>query len=62
MILLWDAGTEVNERPGIGLYQAPRQSGPDSGMDEGGNVRQVNDGYTYPNVSDVLRVVVRPVG
>ena len=62
MILLWDAGTEVNEQPGIGLYQAPRQAGPDSGMDESGTVRQVNDGYAYPDVSDVIRVTVRPVG
>lgn len=62
MILLWDAGTEVNERPGVGLNQAPRQSGPDTGTDEGGSVRQVNDGYVYPDVSDVVRVTVRPVG
>jgi hypothetical protein len=43
-IMLWDAGTEVNEKPGFGLHQAPRQSSPDSGMDENGNVRLVNDG------------------
>ena len=62
MILLWDAGTEVNERPGFGLNQAPRQSGPDTGADESGTVRQVNDGYAYPDVSDVIRVTVRPIG
>ena len=27
-IYLWDAGTEVNEKPGEGPNQAPRQSGP----------------------------------
>lgn len=62
MILLWDAGTEVNEAPGVGLSQAPRQAGPNVGDPEGGVVRQVNDGYRYPEVSDVIRVVVRPVG
>ena len=62
MVLLWDAGTEINEEPGIGLNQAPRQSGPDSGPAEGGTVRQVNDGYHYPDVSAVLRVTIRPVG
>ena len=24
---LWDAGTEVNEEPGVGANQAPRQAG-----------------------------------
>ena len=57
-IMLWDAGTEVNEKPGIGLHQAPRQSGPNDGMDENGNVRLVNDGYTYPANSEVLLVTI----
>jgi hypothetical protein len=59
-LMLWDAGTEVNEEPGIGLAQAPRQSGPDSGADESGTVRLVNDGYTYPSVSNVIRVIITP--
>ncbi|UCC84797.1 MAG: spondin domain-containing protein [Gemmatimonadota bacterium] len=58
--MLWDAGTEVNQEPGIGLDQAPRQSAPDSGAEENGTVRLVNDGYTYPSVSDVIRVTVTP--
>lgn len=57
-IMLWDAGTEINEKPGFGLHQAPRQSGPDSGMDENGNVRLVNDGYSYPANSEVLQVTI----
>jgi hypothetical protein len=61
MILLWDAGTEVNEEPGIGLNQAPRQSGANTGGDEGGAVRQVSDGYVYPDVSEVIRVTLTPV-
>ena len=62
MVLLWDAGTEVNQVPGIGVDQAPRQSGPDTGADENGNVRQVNDGFDYPEVEDMIRVSITPVG
>lgn len=57
---LWDAGTEVNEEPGVGPNQAPRQSGPDTGIDENGNVRLVDDVYTYPAVSDIVKVTVTP--
>ena len=53
---LWDAGTEVNEAPGDGPNQAPRQSGPNTGMDENGVVGLVNDGYTYPANESVIRV------
>jgi hypothetical protein len=31
LVLLWDAGTEIDETPGEGPNQAPRQSGPDTG-------------------------------
>lgn len=61
MTLLWDAGTEVNEEPGIGLNQTPRQTGPDTGPTENGVVRQVNDGYRYPDVDEVVRVTIRVV-
>ena len=61
-IVLWDAGTEVNEEPGIGPNQAPRQAGPNSGATEGGVVRMVDDGYVYPELSNVLRVTITPVG
>ncbi|WP_157595496.1 spondin domain-containing protein [Plesiocystis pacifica] len=59
-IQLWDAGTEVNQFPGAGLDQAPRQSGPNTGADEGGVVMVVDDGYAYPAVSDVVRVTITP--
>jgi hypothetical protein len=58
---LWDAGTEVNEEPGIGLNQAPRQSGADTGANENGTVRIVNDGYTYPSTADVIRITITPM-
>ena len=43
MIELWDAGTEVNEEPGVGPNQAPRQSGPNTGADENGTVELIQD-------------------
>ena len=57
-IYLWDAGTEVNQVPGVGPDQAPRQSGPDSGADESGDVRLVDDGFHYPDVEDAIRVTI----
>ncbi len=59
---LWDAGTEVNEEPGVGANQAPRQAGANTGADEGGTVRLVDDGFTYPAVADIVRVTVTSVG
>ena len=58
-MILWDAGTEVNEGPG-GPNQAPRQSGPDTGEDENGVVRIVNDSYLYPLNRSWVRVTVTP--
>ena len=55
---LWDAGTEVNEAPGVGINQAPRQSGPNVGADENGVVQLVNDGFTYPSANEVIRVTI----
>ena len=60
-IMLWDAGTEVNEKPGLGVYQAPRQPGPDSGPDENGLVNLLDACFTYPDLSDVLRVTLTKV-
>lgn len=58
MIMLWDAGTEVNEEPGVGPNQAPRQAGPNTGEDENGVVHLVNDGYVYPPVESAIRVTI----
>ena len=60
-IKLWDAGTEVNEMPGTGANQPMNQSGPNTGMDENGTVRpisQVTDGFTYPMVSNTIKVML----
>lgn len=58
---LWDVGTELNEQPGVGPNQAPRQSGPDMGdMDSDNTVRLVNDQYTYPADEEVIKVTINP--
>ncbi len=57
-LVLWDAGTEVNEEPGLGPNQAPRQAGPNTGPTENAVVRQVKDGFTYPATRDVVRVTI----
>jgi hypothetical protein len=57
-IALWDAGTEVNEFPGAGPNQAPRQSGPNTGEDEGGVVMLVDDDWSYPEVPEYLKVTI----
>jgi hypothetical protein len=62
MVLLWDAGTEMNERPGVGLFQAPRQPGADTGATENGVVRTVADGYDYGEIPERIRVTVTPIG
>lgn len=63
-IILWDAGTEVNQEPGIGPDQGPRQKGPNTGKAENGvvqNVKDVEFGSAYTKVSSVMRVTIKPV-
>ena len=48
-VMLWDAGTEVNEYPGTKSADTV----------EGGNVRLVNDGFTYPAVNQMIKVTIR---
>ncbi|HKK47368.1 MAG TPA: spondin domain-containing protein [Balneolaceae bacterium] len=61
-IVLWDAGTEANEEPGVGSNQAPRQSAMNTGPDDPNpNVRQINDGYDYGDVASHIKVTIRTV-
>ena len=62
-VLLWDAGTEINEEPGFGPNQAPRQAAPNTGPSELKPVTLVSklkDGLTYPKVTDVLKITITP--
>jgi len=60
-LMIWDAGTEANQRPGFGKDQAPRQSGPNTGLNENGVVGLVNDGYTYPELTSIVSVTLTPL-
>lgn len=57
-LILWDAGTEINQAPGIGDSQAPRQKAANTGATEKGAVGLVKDGFSYPNTKDVLKVTI----
>jgi hypothetical protein len=59
-LALWDAGTEVNEEPGLGPNQAPRQKSPDAGTAEKQSIAHVRDRYRYPLLSQVLRLSITP--
>lgn len=48
-VMLWDAGTEVNEYPGTKSMDE----------DEGGLVRMLDDGFTYPDVDKIIKVTIR---
>ena len=61
-IQLWDAGSEMNEEPGVGANQAPRQPAPNTGpVDDDNTVRLVNDGFTYPTIAELVIVTIEPV-
>jgi len=63
-VALYDAGTEGDQEPGVGLDQAPRQSSLDTGPDGEGSLSQVtggsNDGFNYPATSSIIQVTVSP--
>ena len=61
-LFLWDAGTEVNEEPGLGPNQGPRQTTPEAGVTESQGIARVRDRYSYPRTEDVLRITITPAG
>ena len=59
----WDAGTEINEEPGLVRNQGMRQGAPHAGDPERKPVRPIHEseyGKLWPPVSRVLRVTVTP--
>ncbi|HEV8388991.1 MAG TPA: spondin domain-containing protein [Dongiaceae bacterium] len=58
-VRLFDAGTEIDQQPGAGADQAPRQKGANQGADQSGMVAEANDGFAYPAVSDVIRLEIK---
>ncbi len=58
---LYDAGTEVNEEPGCGSDQAPRQATEGAGDPESEPVARAadrGDGFTYPELPQILKLTV----
>lgn len=61
-VLVWDAGTEVNQEPGLSIDQAPRQSGPNVGEVENGVVRLTNENdFPLPPVSSMVTITLTPM-
>jgi hypothetical protein len=59
-MILWDAGTEVDQEAGIGSDQGPRQKAPNTGKAENGMVKKVADGKSYADAPTVMRVTIKP--
>lgn len=62
-MILWDVGTEVNQEPGIGSEQGPRQKGPNTGEAENGIVKNAKDvkyGSAYTKTSSAMKVTITP--
>jgi hypothetical protein len=59
-VILWDAGTEVNEELGIGPNQGPRQKGANTGPDEHGVVTRAKNEAIYSKNRELFRVTITP--
>lgn len=60
---VWDAGTEVNEDPGLGRNQGLRQGAAHAGDPERAPVRAIGEtpfGYRWPKVTELIRVTISP--
>lgn len=61
-IALYDAGTEVDEEPGLGPNQGPRQKDPGAGVREKEPVAPAGGRWRIPATSAVFRVTIAPQG
>jgi hypothetical protein len=57
-LILWDAGTEVNEEVGVGPNQAPRQKMVNTGQAENGVVHRAKDVRFYGKNGELFRVTL----
>jgi len=58
---LYDANTEQDQEPGVGVNQALRQPGPDTGPAESDPVERVTRSLSGNQLLDVIEVTVTPV-
>lgn len=61
-IALFDAGTEVDEEPGLGPNQAPRQANPEAGVREHQPVAHAGGKWRIPATSEVFRLTIARQG
>ena len=61
-LMLWDAGTEANEAPGMGRNQLPRQEGPESGAAEMGVYPFTHETRALPLANGIADVTVEEAG
>ncbi|HXH31927.1 MAG TPA: spondin domain-containing protein [Bacteriovoracaceae bacterium] len=64
-VALWDAGTEIDEKPGKGIYQKLLQApdATDVGPQENRNIEKVSSrysGWRIPQNSEVIKVIITP--
>jgi len=59
-LILWDAGTEVNEELGIGPNQGPRQKAMNTGVDEHGVVTRAKSEAIFTKNGELFRVTITP--
>lgn len=57
LVRLYDAGSEVDQAPGLGSNQAPRQVGPNTGPSQGGVISPL----MFGNNADYVHVTITPV-
>jgi hypothetical protein len=60
-LVLWNAGTEVDEEIGIGPNQGPRQKGTNTGPAENGVVRRVKDARWTGKNAEFFRITITPM-
>lgn len=58
--MLYDAGTEVNEEPGVGPNQGPRQKSPDAGVTENGKVRAEKKSAFFTRNGELFKITITP--
>ncbi len=58
--MLFDAGTEINEEPGIGPNQAPRQKAPNTGATENAKVKRAKKSPFFTKTTSLFRVTIMP--
>ena len=60
-LMLIDAGTAVNQEPGVGPDQVQRRSTVNTGPSAGQPIGLVSDGFSYPATNSVIRLTITPV-